>query len=822
MAVRKIYANLDVTGTGSFTGVVSGADGVAPGDFTTKSQVEGLGYLTALVDDIAPTLAGSLDAATFSIINLGAITATGNIATTGTVSGSNISGINTGDQDLSGLLPLTAGNGSPLTGAIYGGENVEVADKARHTVLWGVDLRKQYSHWNGSGWVAMSGMGIGENALLNNSGYHSNGIGYNALNNNSGNYSNGIGYNALASNTGANVVGIGHNAAQNNTGADSVGIGYLTLLNNTGYSSTGVGHQALHSNSGAGSVGIGANALYYNDGAYNTAIGDNAFADDHTGSGITNTTIIGANAEPDASNQVKLGDTGITRITAGNLAYTPVEDNDLANKAYVDNLDVDFGGYQKKEPTTWLDSLYRGGDYVDKGTEEVFFSAVNDVIAGGFHGLQYIEKYDSLYAVARGANTLLYKFTDMNDLSVYTTTDLSVANYGGGTENIVYDDVKDKLYIVMGDVDYSQYDIVVWEIDPITLVSSIVITHTSTVLVGAPPFIALNGFLYVANNYYSAIMYKFDLSDYTLDDSLAFGHATNGPHAMMTDGEKIFVTAVWEWGSGIQVARLTKDTLFVEESVQMPLVGLENGRAGFTDDGILIGDYIYIGTENQSPNTMYKVKKSDLTDYVDLNIQIQPNTELWAVAYDNNLMWYTGSEGTLGSLDINSHENVLYENPFTNSINELVFNGKQFLTTGFDVYPVVDTAYVGRTGAPFKPISTISLDSDGTVIGTDFASLSAAQSFTGVNTFDEPVTVAEPVAPTDAATKLYVDTNSGGTIPAGNWLVQKADGNTDLDNLEIGDFVRGQRGPIFWESARYDGGDEAEDTSFTVYNSFNI
>ena len=54
MAVKKIYTDLEVYGTGSFTGIVSGIAGVAAADFVTKGQVEGYGYIASLSEDVAP------------------------------------------------------------------------------------------------------------------------------------------------------------------------------------------------------------------------------------------------------------------------------------------------------------------------------------------------------------------------------------------------------------------------------------------------------------------------------------------------------------------------------------------------------------------------------------------------------------------------------------------------------------------------------------------------------------------------------------------------------------------------------------------------
>ena len=142
---------------------------------------------------------------------------------------------------------------------------------------------------------------IGENAgleddLTNN---HNVLIGDRAGINNSGTYSNGVGAGAL----------------YNNTGNNSNGIGYGTLEENTGDSSNGFGANALASNTGEFSNGFGSSALKYNTGANNTAVGHNASSNNPFA--YTNTTALGYNVQPNASNQVMLGDANITAVYMG-------------------------------------------------------------------------------------------------------------------------------------------------------------------------------------------------------------------------------------------------------------------------------------------------------------------------------------------------------------------------------------------------------------------------------------------------------------------------------------------------------------------------
>ena len=140
---------------------------------------------------------------------------------------------------------------------------------------------------------------IGDRAGINNSGTYSNGVGAGALYNNTGNNSNGIGYGTLEENTGDSSNGFGANALASNTGEFSNGFGASTLEGNTGNYANG----------------FGSSALKYNTGANNTAVGHNASSNNPFA--YTNTTALGYNVQPNASNQVMLGDANITAVYMG-------------------------------------------------------------------------------------------------------------------------------------------------------------------------------------------------------------------------------------------------------------------------------------------------------------------------------------------------------------------------------------------------------------------------------------------------------------------------------------------------------------------------
>ena len=107
--------------------------------------------------------------------------------------------------------------------------------------------------------------------------------------------------------------GFGQDALRNCISANNTAIGGSSSTNiTTGSSNTSIGNQSLFSNvSGSECVAVGSDALNQNLSSYNTAVGARA---GNTATQYSNTTSLGFNAMPDASNQVRLGSTGVTEV----------------------------------------------------------------------------------------------------------------------------------------------------------------------------------------------------------------------------------------------------------------------------------------------------------------------------------------------------------------------------------------------------------------------------------------------------------------------------------------------------------------------------
>ncbi len=184
----------------------------------------------------------------------------------------------------------------------------------------------------------------GNGALqANTTGVNNTATGYQALQNNTiGSNSTGVGYQALQNNTaGFSNAASGVQALQNNTTSIfNTASGVSALFSNTiGDRNTASGVSALSSNTtGFSNTASGVDALFSNTiGNDNTAIGRSA---DVSRGDLTNATAIGAFAVVNASNKVRIGDTGVNRIE-GQVSFTSVSDrNQKENFKPVDGEEV--------------------------------------------------------------------------------------------------------------------------------------------------------------------------------------------------------------------------------------------------------------------------------------------------------------------------------------------------------------------------------------------------------------------------------------------------------------------------------------------------
>jgi hypothetical protein len=228
------------------------------------------------------------------------------------------------------------------------GGDVTIAGNTISTTFNSVSLKTDVS---GDNWQF-----LGFQAGASNTGTRSNGFGYLSLQNNTGAESNGFGYRSLRYNTSASSNGFGYRSLLHNQGANNTAMGgdaFNTFNENTGGNKTfdntdvdATGDSIVVTAHGFGSVGDYVNLTYTQGTSAITGLTNGAvyqFQIQHAdtlvgrstnitaaGSGTghtftpqyvyTNSTAIGYNAEPTASNQIMLGDANVTNVvTAGTL-----------------------------------------------------------------------------------------------------------------------------------------------------------------------------------------------------------------------------------------------------------------------------------------------------------------------------------------------------------------------------------------------------------------------------------------------------------------------------------------------------------------------
>jgi hypothetical protein len=207
---------------------------------------------------------------------------------------------------------------------------------------------------------------------------------------NSGSSSNGFGYRSLLNNSGSSSNGFGHLSLQYNSGSSSNGFGYRSLLYNEGDGNTAIGHNAFSTfvedsgnaqeiesltpasnqvtitGHGFGSAGDFVNLkisttdtlpdgldagidLWEVIDADTLECTSDSFTDSGTGTHTltpqvvyTNSTALGRDAMPTASNQVMLGDSNVTEVKSagkGSFAGADLNDNPLQNLKRYDQND---------------------------------------------------------------------------------------------------------------------------------------------------------------------------------------------------------------------------------------------------------------------------------------------------------------------------------------------------------------------------------------------------------------------------------------------------------------------------------------------------
>lgn len=332
----------------------------------------------------------------------------------------------------------------------------------------------------------------------------------------------------------------------------------------------------------------------------------------------------------------------------------------------------------------------------------------DDAILGGFHALIYVEEAGKYFAFSRATATKVFIYEDLNDLDTRTVIDISDASYTGGVENAVYNETTGKIYFCLGDGSYAQTNTLVKSIDVFSNAVATVINYNTGINPGYPIVTSIGGFIYTAEGNYGFKINKFD-TDGNFISAITNGMSgVVGAHGWVMEDDAFYVASFINYNGQNWMVKVDIATFTVTDSFDYALPGanLGNGNGIFTNQLAIVGQFIYLPTENLSTNFLYRVNKDDLSKFDALSVlKTNQTSNLYFAQELDGKVYYGGADDTFGYWDVYTGENVLLENPFPYSLNQLTASRDQLLVAGFDVYPVSGTGYVGK-GRFFKAIQS--------------------------------------------------------------------------------------------------------------------
>ena len=236
-----------------------------------------------------------------------------------------------------------------------------------------------------------------------------------------------IGNQSLMSNTtGQFNTALGYQALMTNaTTASNTALGYQTLANNTGNSNTAVGASALYNNIlGSNNVSVGAGSMILlTNATNNTAVGTNSLSSLTTGSSNTaigyaanvsagtlnNATAIGAGAIVNASDKVRIGNSGVT-VIEGQVPFTIPSDGRYKYNIKEDVKGLDF--ILQLRPVTYQFDVQRFDASMDNSN---MAHPVNNVLQVSYNEAAAIRRTGFIaQEVEKAAEKTGYDFSGVN------------------------------------------------------------------------------------------------------------------------------------------------------------------------------------------------------------------------------------------------------------------------------------------------------------------------------------------------------------------------------------------------------------------------
>ncbi len=275
---------------------------------------------------------------------------------------------------------LLKGNTKTKVGVDFIGtrDNVPLDFRVNNQPAGRIDSGRNNTYW---GYQAGNADSIGENTakIQMAKEYRIMAVGYRACTPNMFGGNTAVGSLALMANTlGKENAALGYDALGVNTlGFDNAAVGFAALgSNTTGSFNVAEGYFALVSNTiGSTNTAVGNDAMAGNTtGSYNTSIGLNTLGSNGTGSGLTaiganadvaidglvNVVAIGSDVTVDASNKVRIGNSGIT-IIEGQVPFTTPSDGRFKFNIQENVKGLDF--ILKLRPVTYQFDVKKQEDF---------------------------------------------------------------------------------------------------------------------------------------------------------------------------------------------------------------------------------------------------------------------------------------------------------------------------------------------------------------------------------------------------------------------------------------------------------------------------
>lgn len=300
---------------------------------------------------------------------------------------------------------------------------------------------------------------------------------------------------------------------------------------------------------------------------------------------------------------------------------------------------------------------------------------VSCIAEGGYHT-------NYLFASTRTSPGKLIRFNP-DDLTSYSV--LTFANDGNHdlADDLVYVPSKNKVYVILTRSSDAAR-IVIEEVNPNTMAATEVVNMNLGSGIGSS-ITSDGGFLYVTgfgtNSPNLSPVYKFSLASFALTASAYLFDSSSSlyssAHTIRFDGTNLFVTGNFDPGFIARVS--TNDLSAVKYS-------FTNTFPYVTDDMAIVGDYIYLGSEDSGYEFIFRVKK-DFTATTALTAQIYTgsNNISYGTFFDGRYVWECppgGNPGKIKRIDPNTLEVCTFITGL-GAPNEVVSDGQRLFVSSF-------------------------------------------------------------------------------------------------------------------------------------------